>query len=422
MAPYVWYPQRAGRAELAAGLAATLGRDRDPVVRQALARLESIVRTAEWTSRRAQAARVLGRPPGAEGSLGKLHGSLIAKTSADVHALVAGAHAMLDGPTSLLDGVIAEVLVSVPAVSIAGGTDEIQRNIIGERILGLPKEPQVDRDLPYRESAATPDLVKFRRRRTPKLHEMAMASARLSAMTALDLAAATSMSFDCYGTLADWETGILAALRPWAARNGITPSDDELLAAYSRSEPTHQTSRPALRYREVLRRVHGDIARELGVRAERRRRGCVRRGVRRLAGVRRRPRRAPRAAAARQADHPVERRPVDVLRPHRAAARRRVRRGDHGRGRRRVQAGRSPLRTPLRDDRRMGSRPRAATSTSPSRCATTSSRPTGSASHRCGSIVGRALPAGRRAPCAVDATPDLIVHSLSELVEHRRRQ
>ena len=84
-------------------------------------------------------------------------------------------------------------------------------------------------------------------------------------MSALDLANATSMSFDCYGTLADWETGILAALRPSAARNGIMPSDDELLAAYSRSEPTHQTSRPALRYREVLRRVHGDIAREFGV-------------------------------------------------------------------------------------------------------------------------------------------------------------
>jgi len=148
---YVWYPQRAGRPDLVIAQAKATGTNTDPRVRQKIADLVAFQKAAQWTVQRAQAVRKAGGQPGPEGSIAKLCGSEIARRSARVHAEIAGAAAMIAGPDGPANGIISEVIISVPAQSIAGGTDEIQRNIIAERVLGLPKEPQVDTKVPFRE-------------------------------------------------------------------------------------------------------------------------------------------------------------------------------------------------------------------------------------------------------------------------------
>ncbi len=72
------------------------------------------------------------------------------------------------------------------------------------------------------------------------------------------------LSFDCYGTLIDWETGLLAALRPWLSRSGVDADDDSLLAAFGRFETAIQQARPRALYPEVLAAVLEAISGEFG--------------------------------------------------------------------------------------------------------------------------------------------------------------
>jgi alkylation response protein AidB-like acyl-CoA dehydrogenase len=151
---YAWYPQRAGRPDLLASRARADGRSTDAVLRQQMAAVEALSRANRWTADRARSARALGRAPGPEGSLGKLGTSVVARAAARAHSVIGGASGLLTASDAALASesgdVAAEVLVSVPAQSIAGGTDEIQKTILADRVLGLPREPQPDRDLPFR--------------------------------------------------------------------------------------------------------------------------------------------------------------------------------------------------------------------------------------------------------------------------------
>ncbi|MBL4720586.1 MAG: acyl-CoA dehydrogenase family protein [Alphaproteobacteria bacterium] len=149
--PYKWYPQRAGRVDLVLQRARETGKINDPAIRQEIAKLLTMSKSTEWTARRARAAADLGLPQGPEGSIGKLAASNVARKAALVHTMLSGADAMLTGENSTMGGVIAEIFVSTPATSIAGGTDEIQKNIISERVLKLPKEARTDTDRPFRD-------------------------------------------------------------------------------------------------------------------------------------------------------------------------------------------------------------------------------------------------------------------------------
>jgi 2-haloacid dehalogenase len=77
----------------------------------------------------------------------------------------------------------------------------------------------------------------------------------------------SALTFDCYGTLIDWETGILAALRPWKAAHRVEVDDEELLAAFGRAESRREAAEPTAPYPRILAGVLEDLAEEFGTTA-----------------------------------------------------------------------------------------------------------------------------------------------------------
>ncbi|CDO10206.1 acyl-CoA dehydrogenase [Mycolicibacterium cosmeticum] len=123
----------------------------DPVIRRDLAQVLALRELNALNNARAKAETAQGTSSSVM-SLGKLAMSRILHAEAALKTEIIGAEALLAGPDNAEADDVNFLALNAFFTSIGGGTDQIQRNIIGERVLGLPKEPEVDRDIPFRQA------------------------------------------------------------------------------------------------------------------------------------------------------------------------------------------------------------------------------------------------------------------------------
>ncbi len=143
--------------------ARSFGKIDDPNIRQDLMRLHTLNAVAGYNSQRVKAARSQGQDIPGMANIGKLQMSDVVRLSRDLGLRILGAsgmlHAYTDEQRAALDaatgnpflGMVTGTALYAQAPPIYGGTDQIQRNIIGERVLGLPKEPNDDKTKPFSE-------------------------------------------------------------------------------------------------------------------------------------------------------------------------------------------------------------------------------------------------------------------------------
>jgi alkylation response protein AidB-like acyl-CoA dehydrogenase len=146
-----------------ADLAREIGRNADPVVRQGLVRLYTLERLLALTGRRARALQESGGELPGLPNLAKMAQNHAVRLGRDltfamlqavgmVHGYDAQAVAAAEAVTGMADlGALMEGALFAQGPPIYGGSDQIQRNIVGERVLGLPREPSADRGVPFRD-------------------------------------------------------------------------------------------------------------------------------------------------------------------------------------------------------------------------------------------------------------------------------
>ncbi len=129
-------------------LARQLGRTDDPVLRQEIIELYTLLRVNRLNLQRARDPR---QRTGGEANIAKLYDAELHRRFRDVSLRIVQADGLLGGASMATDPQIAELALHASAPSIYGGSDQIQRNILGERTLGLPKEPGPPRDTPFQD-------------------------------------------------------------------------------------------------------------------------------------------------------------------------------------------------------------------------------------------------------------------------------
>jgi alkylation response protein AidB-like acyl-CoA dehydrogenase len=132
-------------------LARSQGADRDLVIRQGLAASFTRAEISRYLAMRVRTQTSRGLPPGPEASVSKLFAAWNLKRNTELALAIEGASGMLAGADAPVRGAWQQSFLGAPSIRIAGGSDEVQRNVMGERVLGLPGEPRVDKDIPFQE-------------------------------------------------------------------------------------------------------------------------------------------------------------------------------------------------------------------------------------------------------------------------------